>query len=232
MAGKKIRSTVIVDPDIWREVRIECIERNIEISQFVEMALKKELVSSLDERRAKIESLIAKFQIDSKPLTEQQRPPPSQRQPQSQQLQQQQPQSTDEQKLLQWEQQRQQQPQQFKDIFKQDRAHPPKKENETDISLYIPDLEFPASKEQIIDNVKKSDKGKIKLFIVERISNKTFNDKDELQDDIVNSFVNNKELRDFMKKDGKDYEVIRCEILTKKDAAHRLTQLYTTDLGV
>jgi hypothetical protein len=57
LAGKKIRSTIIVDPDIWKEVRIESIRRDIEISQFVELALKKELMNSLDERRAKIEAV-------------------------------------------------------------------------------------------------------------------------------------------------------------------------------
>jgi hypothetical protein len=125
-----------------------------------------------------------------------------------------------DQQLVQWEQQRQQQPQQFKDLFKKDRAHTARKrnENDKDISLYIPDLEFPASKEKIINYVKKADKGKIKPFIIERISNKTFKSKTDLQDDIVKSFANSKELRDFVK----PYKVIDCDIITREDARHRI----------
>jgi|SRR5215211_3668465 len=162
----------------------------------------------------------------------QQQPPTQPQQPPQQQQQYQQQADEEQQRqqqLQQWEQMRQQQPKQFRDIFKQDQARSTKKknENEKDISLYIPDLEFPANKQQIINYAKKAG-GEIKPFIAERISDKTFENKEELQNDIVKSFASNKELTDFVK----PYKVVDCEIITIKDAwhRHRLTQLSGADL--
>ncbi|MCP8313788.1 MAG: hypothetical protein H3Z53_05385 [archaeon] len=44
MAGKKKASTSIkIDPELWKEAKIEAIRRDMEVSELVEQALKKEL---------------------------------------------------------------------------------------------------------------------------------------------------------------------------------------------
>jgi hypothetical protein len=42
---KRIKSTIIVDADVWKEVRIEAIRRDMEIGQFVEEALIEKLAA-------------------------------------------------------------------------------------------------------------------------------------------------------------------------------------------
>lgn len=44
MSKKKRTSTTIkIDPELWKEVKIEAIRRDMRVSEFVELALRKEL---------------------------------------------------------------------------------------------------------------------------------------------------------------------------------------------
>lgn len=40
---KKAFTSIRVDPELWKEVKIEAIRRDMEVSELVEQALKKEL---------------------------------------------------------------------------------------------------------------------------------------------------------------------------------------------
>jgi len=40
--GRKATS-IKIDPDLWKEVKIEAIRRDMEVSELVELALRKEL---------------------------------------------------------------------------------------------------------------------------------------------------------------------------------------------
>jgi predicted HicB family RNase H-like nuclease len=40
---KKSFTSIRVDPELWKEVKIEAIRRDLEVSEFVERALRKEL---------------------------------------------------------------------------------------------------------------------------------------------------------------------------------------------
>jgi hypothetical protein len=40
---KRESTSIKVDPDLWKEVKIAAIRRDVEISDFVEYALKREL---------------------------------------------------------------------------------------------------------------------------------------------------------------------------------------------
>jgi len=42
-AKKKEVTSIRVDPDLWKEVRIESIRHDLEVSEFTERALKREL---------------------------------------------------------------------------------------------------------------------------------------------------------------------------------------------
>lgn len=43
MAKKKTATSIKIDPELWKLVKIEAIKRDIEVSTLVEEALKKEL---------------------------------------------------------------------------------------------------------------------------------------------------------------------------------------------
>lgn len=43
MPKKKKATSIKIDPDLWKEVKIEAIRRNLEVSELVELALRKEL---------------------------------------------------------------------------------------------------------------------------------------------------------------------------------------------
>ncbi|MGI0059180.1 MAG: hypothetical protein ACREBJ_05370 [Nitrosotalea sp.] len=40
---KRVATSIKIDPDIWKEAKIEAITRDMDLSQLVESALKKEL---------------------------------------------------------------------------------------------------------------------------------------------------------------------------------------------
>ena len=40
---KKAFTSIRVDPELWKEVKIEAIRRDMEVSEFVDLALRKEL---------------------------------------------------------------------------------------------------------------------------------------------------------------------------------------------
>lgn len=40
---KRLATSIKIDPEIWKEAKIEAIERDMDLSELVESALKKEL---------------------------------------------------------------------------------------------------------------------------------------------------------------------------------------------
>ncbi|MEM3576842.1 MAG: hypothetical protein QXX51_00085 [Candidatus Bathyarchaeia archaeon] len=40
---EKTSTSIKIDPELWKEAKIEAIKRDIEVSELVELALKKEL---------------------------------------------------------------------------------------------------------------------------------------------------------------------------------------------
>ena len=40
---KRKSTSIKIDPDLWKEVKIEAIRRDLEVSELVELALRKEL---------------------------------------------------------------------------------------------------------------------------------------------------------------------------------------------
>ena len=40
---EKVKTSIKIDPDLWKEVKIEAIKREITVSELLEEALKKEL---------------------------------------------------------------------------------------------------------------------------------------------------------------------------------------------
>ena len=46
--GKKIKSTIMVDEDIWKEIKIQAIREDMEIGELVESIFKKYLGISND----------------------------------------------------------------------------------------------------------------------------------------------------------------------------------------
>jgi hypothetical protein len=40
---KKSFTSIRIDPDLWKEVKIEAIRRDMQVSELVELALKKEI---------------------------------------------------------------------------------------------------------------------------------------------------------------------------------------------
>jgi hypothetical protein len=135
LADKKIRSTIIVDPDIWKEVRIESIRRDMEISQFVELALRKELVSSLDERRAKIGEVKNLDKGIDKTIREQITN-------QSQQQLSQQIQEKEREQL-------QQSP--YFSVFESDTVEPEPGGQSIEVSINMPGIKFPINKIELVD---------------------------------------------------------------------------------
>jgi hypothetical protein len=50
--GKKIKSTIMVDEDIWKEIKIQAIRENMEIGELVESIFKKYLgISNKDNKK-------------------------------------------------------------------------------------------------------------------------------------------------------------------------------------
>jgi len=50
MSKKKKSSTSIkIDPQLWKEAKIEAIRRDVDVSELVELALRKEIESTKEE---------------------------------------------------------------------------------------------------------------------------------------------------------------------------------------
>ncbi len=49
--GKKIKSTIMVDEDIWKEIKIQAIRENMEIGELVESIFKKYLGISNNNKK-------------------------------------------------------------------------------------------------------------------------------------------------------------------------------------
>jgi post-segregation antitoxin (ccd killing protein) len=41
--GKKTSTSIKIDPELWKEAKIEAIRRDMEVSELVELSLKKEI---------------------------------------------------------------------------------------------------------------------------------------------------------------------------------------------
>jgi hypothetical protein len=50
---KKGFTSIRVDPDLWKEVKIEAIRRDLDVSELVDMALRKELGEKLGHVKQK-----------------------------------------------------------------------------------------------------------------------------------------------------------------------------------
>ena len=52
---EKTSTSIKIDPDLWKEAKIEAIRRDMEVSELVELALRKELgltkQSTIEEKR-------------------------------------------------------------------------------------------------------------------------------------------------------------------------------------
>jgi hypothetical protein len=56
MTDKKgrIPTSIKIDPDLWKQAKIEAITRNIELSEMVENALRKEIGKGLSNKSEKL----------------------------------------------------------------------------------------------------------------------------------------------------------------------------------
>ena len=47
---KRIKATIVINPEIWKQTKIRAIELNMEASQFIERALKQALEQTKPEK--------------------------------------------------------------------------------------------------------------------------------------------------------------------------------------
>ena len=211
----RIKSTIIVDANIWKEVRIEAIRRDMEIGQLVEEALREKLTRGLDERRIKLEKKATKS-TPAYVSTVGREHHHSQSQSQSH------PQQTIQQLSM----------------FNHDNVVPTLEKDQYEVVLWMPGLTFPTSKDKVIHYAKMRDQSdaykfesKLAPTIYQILSNtnskKIFGNVSVLEDEIIEHFKTEEGIGEFGEfREEKRFQLIKdCKIIVNEDKNEYLNYL-------
>lgn len=206
----RIKSTIIVDANLWKEVRIEAIRRDMEIGQLVEEALREKLTRGLDERRIKLEEKATRSTPAHVSTVE-----PEHHQSQSQSH----PQQTIQQSSM----------------FNHDNVVPTLERDQYEVVLWMPGLTFPTSKDKVIQYAKMRDQSdaykfesKLAPTIYQILSNtnskKIFGNVSVLEDEIIEHFKTEEGIGEF--REDKRFQLIKdCKIIVNEDKNEYLNYL-------